>query len=136
MPLGRITVIGDGGLLGEIMVTELARHGWITTLEEGETLISSFDPAPDMLVLWGEALDIGRRRECLRRIVPTKANPILVFLSQTDPHIYFTRLRGLHVDRKRLGFNELLEEIAGQLVTSPTRMVPVRAGFGKGRRVK
>ena len=129
MQFGRITVIGDGGLLGEILVTELARHGQVSALEEGEALNSSFDPPPDLFVCWGEFEEIGRKRRSLRRLVPTGADPVLIVLSQTDPHIYFTRLRGLHIDRRRLGFDAVLEELEGLLAVGPETAVPVRAGL-------
>jgi hypothetical protein len=128
MITGHITVIGDGGLLGELLITEFARHGRVVMLEEDEALVSSFDPAPDMFVLWGEAVDIGEKRELLRSRIAAEADPVLVFISQINPIIYFARLRGMHVDRRKLGLSELFDEVAGRLQAGTTTTAPVRAG--------
>jgi hypothetical protein len=128
MPLGRIAVVGDGGLLGEIIEMELARYGELIVLPEHDALIHASDPAPAVIAVWAEATDIGGIREQLRQSLPAQANPLLVFLSQLDPYVYFTRLRELHVERRRLSFDEMFNEIAGQVTAGSTTTAPLRAG--------
>ncbi len=126
MQLGRITIVGTGGLLGEIMATELARHGPVATLPHLDALIARSDRPPEVIAVWADASELGRVRFHLRRAFPPDADPLLVFLSQVDPHVYFTRLRAVHVDRRRMGFNEVLDAIAGQLVAGMTTIAPAQ----------
>lgn len=126
MQLGRIAVVGDGGLLGEIMAAALAKYGEVTIVPHTDMLIHSPDPAPDVIAVWSGAAEIGWTRTYLRRSLPAQVDPVLIFLSQLDPCVYFTRLREQHVDRRRLGFNDVLNEIAGQLTPGPATTAPVK----------
>lgn len=127
--MGHIVVIGDGGLLGEIVAEELSRRGTVMWTANVEELTNSEHAlVPDVILTYAELHAIGDMRRKLRQSLPPGANPLMVVLSQTDPHIYFTRLGAMHIDRCRLGFNEAFNEIADRLAAGPTTAVPVRAG--------
>ncbi len=128
MEMGSTVIVGCGGLLGEIMEIELARHGPVASLTTIQDFATVAGPLPDVIAIWADAAEIGLIRLQLRSVLRASLDPLLVFLSQTDPHIYFTRLRALHVDRRRLGFNELFDEIAGRVSAGSNTNAPVRAG--------
>lgn len=130
MSFGRITVVGDGGLLGEIVTREFARRGELSTVPDNRAFIQASRPVPDVVAFWAAATQIGRTRRWLRLVLPPSADPLLVFFSQSDPHTYFTRLRDMHVDRRRLGFADVFDEIAARLVTGSAITTPARAGAG------
>lgn len=129
MQVGGTVVVGSGGLLGEIMEVELARHGPVTNLTTIQELTAIAGPLPGVIAVWADASTIGSVRTQLRRVLPDVLDPLLIFLSESDPYIYFTRLRALHVDRRYLGFYELFDEISGRVSTGVTTTVPARAGL-------
>jgi hypothetical protein len=69
---------------------------------------------------------IGSQRARLRQATPATANSVLLFLDPADPDVYFTRLQDLHIERRRLGYQELLDEISGQLLAQTVVNVPVQ----------
>jgi hypothetical protein len=127
--MGTIAVIGSGGLLGEIVAMELVRHGPLSSFASIHELVARAIQLPDVIAIWADASELGLIRTQLRSVLPAALDPLLVFLSQSDPYIYFTRLRALHVDRRRLGFSELFDEISVRLSTGHTTSAPVRAGL-------
>lgn len=81
MAFGRITVIGDGGLLGEIVTREFACRGELSTVPDDRAFIEASGPVPDVVAFWAGATEIGRTRRWLRLLLPPDADPLLVFFS-------------------------------------------------------
>ncbi|MFW6074001.1 MAG: hypothetical protein ACOC9Y_00290 [Chloroflexota bacterium] len=115
MNLGKIAAIGSTGLLGEIVVGELARRAKLTTYQSLDGFISGASSWGDAIIVWASVWEIGEVRRRLREAAPEGANPVLLVVDHRDPHIHLSRLTDVHVERCRTGFVEMFDALDSYL---------------------
>lgn len=128
MSRGRLVLVDTGGLLGEVIATELEVRDDVRIVDDIEDLgaLPEHLDAVTVCVVFGFVADLGSIR--CRLAAQLKNDPLVILIDHTDPHVTLFRLSDTWVTRKRMGLKALVETLQTILNDGITMQRDLRHG--------
>ena len=108
---GRLVLVDTGGLLGEVIATELEVRDDVHIVDDIEDLAALPErlEAVTVCIVFGFVQDLSSIR--CRLAAQLKNDPLVILIDHTDPYITLFRLTDTCVTRKRMGLRILIDTL-------------------------